>query len=267
MNLFQNKLLEMIKWFHQLCKENHLRYYAIDGTMLGTMRHHGFIPWDDDIDVGMPRQDYRKLEELMKQNTNGRYILETPNTEAKEYCYPYSKLYDTTTTLVENQKYKIKRGLYIDVFPLDGFGTTLEEAKQIFKRIDRKRNLLLAKTSGIRKGRSLYKNISIVLTRIVPINERKLLKEVSESGDVCDFDNAIYGGNTFSAWKLREVMPISYYGKPTLYRFENIEIYGVEQADKYLEQIYGDWRKLPPIEKRVSHHDFIYCDLEKSWLS
>lgn len=267
MNIFQGKLLEMIKWFHQFCEDNNLRYYAIDGTMLGAMRHQGFIPWDDDIDVGMPRQDYRKLEELMKQDTNGQYVLETPNSKAKEYCYPYSKIYDTTTTLVENQKYKIKRGLYIDVFPLDGFGRSFEEAKRNFKRIDRKRNLLLVKTSGIRKGRSLYKNIFVVLTRLVPINERKLLKEVSDPRGVCDFDNSIYGGNTFSAWKLKEIMPISYYGIPTLYRFEDFEIYGVEQADKYLEQIYGNWSKLPPIEEQVSHHDFLYCDLEKSWLS
>ena len=68
------------------------------------------------------------------------------------------------------------------------------------------------------------------------------------------------------AWRLREVMPKEYLGSPTLYRFENIEVFGAEHANEYLTSLYGDWKKLPPIDKRVTHHDYIMCDLTKSYL-
>jgi len=113
----QKYLLEMIRWFHDFCESHNLRYYALGGTMLGAVRHQGFIPWDDDLDVGMPREDYEKLYTLMKYHPGDRYMLETPYSDAPEFNYCFSKLYDTETTLVENLKYKIKRGLYIDFSP------------------------------------------------------------------------------------------------------------------------------------------------------
>ena len=266
MNQIQYKLLEMMKWFHRFCVEHELRYYALGGTMLGAMRHQGFIPWDDDLDIGLPRKDYERLEELMEAKPCERYILETPNSKAKDFCYPYFKLFDTTTTLVENQKYKIKRGLFIDIFPLDGLGYTIEEAKNNYYKVEWEKNILQLKTSGIRKGRSLYKNILILFFRLIPINEKKVLNSVSVAGNVVDFDSAIYGGNTLGAWRFKEIMPISYMGKPTLYQFEDTQIYGAEFADKYLTHLYGDWKQLPPKDKQVTHHDFIMCNLDQSWL-
>ncbi len=109
----QECLLEMLHWFHDFCISHNLRYYALGGTMLGAARHKGFIPWDDDLDVGMPRDDYEKLFTLMKYHPGDRYMLETPYSNAPEYNYCFFKLYDTKTTLVENLKYKIKRGVYM----------------------------------------------------------------------------------------------------------------------------------------------------------
>ena len=234
--------------------------------MLGAVRHHGFIPWDDDIDIGMPRKDYEKLEALMRDYRGEKYILETANTINADFCYPYSKLFDKTTTLVENQKYKIRRGIYIDIFPLDGLGNTIEEAKNNYIKVEKKRNLLLLKTSGIRKGRTFYKNALVLLAKFIPINETRLRIEVSNAANILDFDKAKYGGNSLGAWRFKEIMPVSVMGKPKLYPFEDTEIYGVEHADDYLTSIYGEWKKLPPEEKRITHHDFLLCDLNKSWL-
>ena len=125
---------------------------------------------------------------------------------------------------------------------------------------------MLIKTSGIRKGRSIGKNALILMARILPINEKKLLRQVAFPENILDFDKVLFGGNALGAWRFKEIMPISYMGKPTLYKFESIEIYGAEQAEKYLSHIYGDWRKLPPKEKQVTHHDFVSCELDKSWL-
>lgn len=259
-------LTDILKWFHAFCEANGLRYYALGGTMLGAARHEGFIPWDDDIDVGMPREDYNKLAVLLTEVPSKRYMLETPSTSAKDYYYPFSKLYDTRTTLVENTKYKIKRGIYIDIFPLDGIGNSREESEKNYKGVYNAYNLLLSKVAGIRKGRSLYKNLAVILFRIVPIKPKKLLKNLVDKCQERSWDDCEWGGNLVGAWRFKEVMPRAYMGEPKLYKFEDTVIYGAADADAYLTSLYGDWRKLPPKEKQISHHDFLECDLEKSYL-
>ena len=121
MTELQNRLLIMLKWFHEFCVEHNLRYFALGGTLLGAIRHKGFIPWDDDIDVGMPRADYNKLMELSDQ-IQSPYVLETPQSPAKDFIYAYCKLFNTDTTLIEKRKKNMKRVIYIDIFPLDGLG-------------------------------------------------------------------------------------------------------------------------------------------------
>ena len=80
----QKRLLKILEWFHSFCIDNELRYYIVAGTVIGAVRHHGFIPWDDDIDVGMPRKDYNRLMELLDKEV-GNYYLETPFSDNREY--------------------------------------------------------------------------------------------------------------------------------------------------------------------------------------
>lgn len=261
-------LIDMMRWFHEFCEENNLTYYVVGGTMLGAMRHEGFIPWDDDIDVAMPREDYSKLERLMG-NLGGRYVLETPNSEHADFFYPSSKLYDAETTLVENTRYKIKRGIYLDVFPLDGAGNTKEEGIAYYQKVKFRKNLLLTLTTGIRKGRNLYKNLAVYIMHMLPnwvLNKKKILRSLDALCAQRNFEQYEFGGNLVGNWMEREVMPRGYFGKPQLYKFESIWVYGVEKADEYLTALYGDWQKLPPIEKQKSHHDFLYIDLEKTFI-
>lgn len=258
-------LLDMLKWFHSFCEGNGLRYYALGGTMLGAARHGGFIPWDDDVDVGMPRKDYDKLAKLLEENPNERYVLETPNTSGKDCFYPFSKLYDTHTTLIENTKAKIKRGIFLDIFPLDGIGKSLKESRKNYKNIDFTYNLLLSKASAVSKGRSFYKNVAVVVFKLIPINTKKILRKLVEKCSRYAWEDCLWVGNLVGAWRFNEVMPKAYFGTPQKYTFEDAEIYGVENADAYLTSLYGDWRKLPPKEKRISHHDFLSIDLEKSY--
>lgn len=263
----KEKLLNMMKWFHGFCVENNLTYYALGGTMLGAARHNGFIPWDDDIDVGMPRSDYEKMCIIFNNNPSDVYVLETPKLNDEGYCYPISKLYDTTTTLTEKKRKLVKRGVFIDIFPLDGIGNTEEEARERYKCVEKKYNLLLSKVCGIRKGRELYKNIAAFSLGICPfINVKKLILNLDNLCSKYDYDSHEWIGNLLGAWRFKEIMPKHILGSPTLYQFEDMEIYGAENYDAYLTYLYGDWRKLPPIEKRVTHHDFIFCDLNRSYL-
>lgn len=270
MNELQTKLVDMLSWFHNMCEENDLRYYIIAGTMLGAVRHKGFIPWDDDIDVGMPRSDYEKLRALAKEKGKmGKYLIEYPSLENKEYPYLIAKLYDTTTTFVEKQRRKVKRGIYIDIFPLDGIGDSMEEAAENYKLFYKNFKLNLIISSAFLRRRGLYKNMAVLCGRVISpvfVNKRKLAKKIDGICKRFDFDKSKIVSNLMGGAREKGFIPREYFGTPTLVQFEGLMVYGLEQPELYLKSMYGDFMKLPPVEKRVSLHDSCYCDLNKSYL-
>ena len=268
LNPNQKVLLDMLAWFHEFCKENDITYYAVGGTMIGAARHKGFIPWDDDIDLVVPRKDYKRLISGFKEQID-HYILESPYSGNKDFLYSYSKLYDINTTYTERTRHNCKRGLYLDIFPLDAIGNSEKEAINNYRKFDRKRKLLLTRTCAIRKERSWYKNLSIIACRLIPsflIDDKKLSIEVDEIANNLNKPEYLYVANLGGSYGTKEIVKKEVFGKPTLYRFEDIEIYGPEQYDSYLQHIYGDWRKLPPEDKRTTNHDYVEIDLNKSYL-
>ena len=264
----QTKLLEMLGWFHRYCHEHGLRYYIVGGSMLGAVRHGGFIPWDDDIDVVLPRPDYDRLLSTFTEKTD-HYLLESPYTGNADYFYTYAKLYDTDTTLTEKTKRNCRRGIYIDVFPLDGIGRDEGEMEANFAKIDRLNMFLMTRTCAIRKDRSFYKNAAIALSRLVPsflVKDRELVVKVDKLAASFGYEDSIYVANLMGSYRKKEVMEKRIFGKPTEYKFENIVVDGVEHEDEFLTHIYGDWRKLPPEEKRKTAHEYVEIDLHKSWM-
>ena len=264
----QSRLLEMMKFFHDYCEANNLRYYTVGGTTLGAIRHGGFIPWDDDIDVGMPRKDYEKLIQIFGSVPREGYVIESIYSNNEDFYYAYSKLYDTTTTLIENTKTQVKRGMYIDIFPLDGAGGNEDEALKHYEPIDKKKKLLGLRTIKINTRRTWYKNILLYIVQAMPdaiISEKRLCNQIDSLCKRLDFDNSVFVGNLTGAWGKKEIMPRELFGKPTLHAFESIQVYVQEDTNGYLTHLYGDWRKLPPEEKRVSHHGY-YLDLHRSYL-
>ena len=261
----QSNLLDMMKWFHSFCKEYDLKYYVLGGTMLGAVRHKGFIPWDDDIDVGLPRKDYQRLAEIMQVTDCGPYVIETPYSTSKDYCYPHTKIYDTRTTLVEKKRRNVVRGVFIDVFPLDGLGESEQECRKNYKPINRKYNFLLSIVGGVNKNREWYKNVVVLVARCIPrfiVREKKLLTDLDRLCASIEYDSSTWICNDLGAWRLKEAMPRDVMGVPRIYQFENTEVFGAADYDAYLTRLYGDWRKLPPKEKQVTHHDFVSLDLD-----
>ena len=263
-------LLDMLSWFHEYCVANHLRYYLVEGTMLGAARHQGYIPWDDDIDIGMPRPDYEALKKSIGGRVqDGKYLLETEESENEDYFYLYSKLYDTGTTQIEDRRVQVVRGVGIDIFPLDGIGDTEEEAQKNFKRIGFLTDVLTSRVVAVRDGRKWYKNLAVRLFQAIPrfmINEKKLMKKISLLCQERAFDDCEYVGGLVTTYRAKEIMPRSYYGEPALYQFENIKVYGVRDYDRYLTHLYGDWRKLPPVDQRHTAHLQLSVDLDHSYL-
>lgn len=268
----QHKMLEMMKWFHSYCEENGIKYYMIGGTMLGAARHQGFIPWDDDVDIGVPRNDYIKLLTISKklESKNSIYIIESYQDMNDDYEYPFAKVYDTTTTLIENKRKQTKRGIYIDVFPLDGIkGGTKEEAIHNYSHLIKKLNWLAVMTSEVRSGRAWWKNLAVRMFRVLPksfYSFHSLAASIDHECASADFYKSTFAGNLIGIWREKEILPQQYFGVPTLYKFEDAKFYGVAEPDKYLTNVYGDWRALPPTEKQISHHDYIEINLQKSYL-
>lgn len=269
LNPVQEKLLEMLEWFHNYCHDNNITYYIVGGSMLGAVRHRGFIPWDDDIDVAVPRPDYIKLLEIFK-NQIDHYYLESPYTGNNDYYYTYAKLYDTNTTLVEKTRRNCKRGLYIDVFPLDGVGSTEKEMRTNFVKVDRLNMFLMTRTCAIEKRRGLGKNAAIVASRCIPsfiVNDRNLVVKVDKIAASFGYEKCNYVANLMGAYRKREIMEKRIFGNPTEYKFEDIIVDGVECYDEFLTHIYGEWNKLPPIDKQKTAHNYIEMDLNKSYLT
>lgn len=267
MTPLQKKLLEMLAWFHSFCTEHHLRYYILGGTVLGAVRHKGFIPWDDDVDIGMPVKDYKKFIHLT-QKLPDPYFVETPVSHGERFIYTFTKLYNTQTTLVENQDPPFKRGIYLDIFPLCGLGNTKKDAQKRLAFISKLRFVLMMRIMEIRKERKWYKNFLIYLVKKIPsvFLYNYFLKFIHSYMLNYDFNDFNYVGNPVATWGIKEIMPREYFGTPTLYSFANISVYGPEKPDEYLTQLYGNWRELPPPEKQKSHHGFLYLNLEKSYL-
>ncbi len=268
MNELHEKLLKMLEYFHELCKRENLRYYALGGTALGAARHGGFIPWDDDIDVGMPREDYNKLIALTSKNTD-KYQFEF-FADSKEYIYMFGKMYDTSTTLIENTRYQAKRGIYLDIFPLDGVGDDYEKAIKKVKLVRKKmEHWYWPHVCAKKKDRSFVKKAVIFAIRCAPdfiLSQRKAGKKIEKICTQASFDDNKYIANFFGAWGVREITEKKHFGQPVERDFECQKIMCPEYIDEYLTGLYGDWRTPPPPEKQISHHDYLVLDLNKSYL-
>lgn len=267
----QLMLVDILKTFHDYCEMHSLRYYAAYGTALGAARHKGIIPWDDDIDVTMPRPDYEKLiEQFNDNNINKRYVLESPNSSDKKYMFEYAKIYDTKTTLIENHRHELKRGIFIDIFPLDGAGKTKEEARDALNSINALKYLRYFFVSKISKEMNPVKKAIRFITQstldIIGVHEIDFARKINLLAQKKSYADSDYVGCLGISIGMNGIMPKSYFGKPTLHSFEEIEIYCPEKIEPYLEGLYGNWKELPPIEKRKSDHPFKTLLLDEGYL-
>ena len=267
MNSMQEKLLEIVKWYHDFCIANNLRYYMIGGSMLGSARHKGFIPWDDDIDVGMPRKDYERFLDLTEGKVIDHYTSESFRSGNPDYVFPFAKLYDTNTTLVEIKRIPVRRGIFMDVFPLDGASFS-KRYQQSYNKFHLWKNLLSVMTAEVNENRKWNVNMSIRLAAVIPFHDalvKRLLYLIDHFCKTIDFDNAKTVANLVGSRKSKELLDREIFGTPTLYEFEDTFLYGPELYERYLTELIGDWRTLPPEDKRNGHFTG-YCDLKKGYL-
>lgn len=269
MTPLQSKLLEMLIWLDKYIREHNLTYYIFNGTLIGAARHKGFIPWDDDVDIAMPRDDYVKLCKLLKQPTD-HYVIESTTSDAEDFVYTFAKFYDTSTSMTEYLRKDVCRGVYIDIFPLDGIGNSYKESVKNYKVIERKNMFLMTRVCAYRRDRKWYKNLAIFLSRLIPsffVNEKQLAIDIDAYSQKYSYHDCEYVSFTTSTYGEKDIHKRELLGKPIELQFENRSFLAPEHYDEILTNTYGDWRQLPPIEKRKAAHDFIDLDLNRPYLN
>lgn len=163
-------LLEILQEFHQFCHRENLRYSLYAGSLIGALRHQGFIPWDDDIDVLMPREDYERLFHLYRTSPHPAYLELNDSRTRPGYFYPFMKLEDTRTIMIGKGKERVRIGLHIDIFPLDGMPKSLIAANAYLylHRLFRHAATLASLHLWV-KGRSLPKQLFLFMFKTLTL--------------------------------------------------------------------------------------------------
>ena len=250
--------LELMKRLDKICKDNNLRYSLTDGSLLGAVRHQGFIPWDDDIDIIMPRKDYDKLKDLILNNDYKDVKFMNFSTQ-KDCHYCIGKVYDPNTILEERDIYRVTNfGVNIDVFPLDGLPSDPKLILKHMKKVERLRNLrryaIHTKLSKMNKVISfLYKICSIP---IKIYGYRRINKKTDKLMRKYDYDSSEYVTSLYSDVSCfkHKYFKKDFFDKMHYSKFEDTEFSILDNYDKYLTDMYGNYMQFPPEDKRISGH-------------
>ncbi|MBQ2153956.1 MAG: LicD family protein [Oscillospiraceae bacterium] len=238
------------------CRSHDISYMLIGGTLIGAIRHKGYIPWDDDIDIGLLRPDYDRL--LVEfQSASGHVKLLKPE-QSPNYHFAFCKAIDTRTILIESDK-KHALGVNVDVFPLDSMPDTMEECREHLRHLKRYHNQLIVKYMHLRKGRSPLKNGLILLSRLPLrlIPDRFLLHRIT--GLMMQYEknrSSKYVANLCGAWGEKEIYTRSDFLHPIDAEFEGRQYRIPDCYDHVLRGVYGDYMQLPPESQRITHHAF-----------
>ena len=254
---------DILKHTIEICDKLNLKYYLLGGTLLGAVRHRGFIPWDDDIDIGMPRADYEIFVKEAQRYYPGNVFVQHYTTE-KNMPVAWCKIRRSDTAFMESsiRSLKINKGIFIDVFPLDTYPDSDKERKKIDQK-DRFYKTIISKAytpNSVREVAAKIKNtlVTLFFSYKKAVAKKDQLHKESRKGAMI----ANYNG----AWGKKEIVPAEWYGEGEYLLFENIKCRVPAEYDKWLTQVYGDYMTLPPKEKRITHHDTDYIDLSKSYL-
>lgn len=252
--------LEILKNFALFCDTHYLRYFLSNGTLLGAIRHKGFIPWDDDIDIYMPRKDYMTFLELVGSSFGLHYIVISPY-NSKQYIHTYAKIYDSRTILIEypgTLRYEI--GVYIDIFPVDGLPESIDASNKFFlqmRKLIAKNWLLIAQCHIFRMSPKLYIRIYgyiiSILARI--ICKKYYFKMLDKKARKFDFDTCNYVALTAAGYGNMERIQKRCFAAYHKVQFENYFFNAPIGHHEYLTNIYDDYMKLPPVEERVKRHN------------
>lgn len=270
MNSVQQKELQVLKEVIKILESNGLHYCAIAGTCLGAIRHSGFIPWDDDIDIALPREEYELFRTKLYKQLPPPYK-KMDGDVSVSHSFVFMKIHDSSTTQIEmyakNSPDRFT-GAFVDIFPIDGVPDRVSARKAWAKKLHRLRSLnslrrAKGKTQHINKPPYFLKKIGLFVINLLPYNyfsnaySKYLAKYAFEKSDFIQ-NNGYPAMDT-----VNHIYPKSYFVDTILVDFENIKIRIPREYDKYLTETYGNYMCPPPEEERGNWHNVFISDMDK----
>lgn len=244
--------LKMLSYIDKLCQKNNIKYTLIGGSLIGAIRHKGMIPWDDDIDIGLVYDEYIKLIKVLRENDE--YIL-LDHERNKKYYFPLAKLVDKSTKLIEKDFEPIDEyGVYVDIFCYRTVPSG-KKAKKYFNK-QKKYNFMLGGIKKVNKEKNLFKYIIKIFRYcfVHIIGKEYYFNKIDKLHS--KYEN-IKSDNLLSEWNVysfdNEIKNVDMFKEYIRVPFENIEVSILKNYDEFLRTSYGDYMKLPPEDKRVTH--------------
>lgn len=253
--------LEILKEVQKICEKNEIEFFIIGGTALGAKRHGGFIPWDDDIDIGMTRENYNKFLEISQVQLNNHFFLQTPYTDINS-TNAFAKVRKDNTKFIEwrNRNIKMHNGIYIDVFPYDNIPDAEILRKKQFNKVQRLQKYFVYKqTKELSEKpdgksanvRSFFRKVIHCIFKLVPMKFliSKLEKEMCRYNHIETRTQACL----FFPKYMVECMDNEVLYPIQFVNFENMHVPAPNDIDEYLKTHYGEYMTLPPQSQRVGH--------------
>lgn len=251
--------LQILEEIDRFCQANSIQYFLFAGTLIGAVRHNGYIPWDDDIDICMKRSDYERFFSTFNCSSYSGYLSAICHENDKEYYLAAGKVVDTRTVLIEKTKFKHSIGVYVDVFPMDNLPAEDNKIKALDSKLKKYRWMQTLKTVVPDSKRSMLKNLALYCGEILlrPVSISTIIRKITllaktfahcENEKLADISVFTYG--------MKEVFPASDFAESCKLSFEGKKFNAPINYDDVLSRMYGDYMKLPPKEKQISHHVF-----------
>ena len=270
---FKEKLLATFKFTVSFLEKHNLKYWACGGTCIGAVRHKGFIPWDDDIDIMMPRDDYYRLLELRDTMKGSGYSMACNQDDG--YFYDFGKIMDDSTTIVEWKWLPFVFGVYVDVYPV--YQTDLDEDEidsliayyqtHFYGRFGQVNNHTTLKdvftNHEIDMLRAYFGRHGSLMTRLKGQNRNQLLKEWTEFEKTLNKNRGDKIVSYIEGYLGHKTYKREWFDKLIDMPFEDTTIKVPEKFDDYLTYVFGDYMVLPPEDKRDSHHNKYYTNLKE----
>lgn len=271
-NLDQVKKIELdiLIEFDKLCKKNNLYYVMCGGTLLGAVRHKGFIPWDDDIDVLMPRPDYERLINGINIDISGMpAYMEICSWKHSNSNVPFIKIRDNRTKV--QAKYiddESESSLWIDIFPMDGAPTDDLQLEKLFNKSLRARRLLKVKSARNGEGKTLIKRILKPIIKFIlkPISFKSLCNKIDQVAKTYDYNKCEKVAGVLWGYGPQERIDKKRFMTPIQMNFEGYIFNAPSNYDEYLRGLYKNYMELPPEDKRITHDMEVYMVEEKETL-
>lgn len=245
--------LDILQVVHNFCESNGICYSLAYGTLIGAIRHKGYIPWDDDIDIMMPRPDYERFLRTFDGYHPDLSIQDVYKDES--YYYTFAKVYNNKTKYI---MFGYEGGVYIDIFPIDG----LPNKESLHEFLQQKKKLAsdlwrTAKTYKYEEENKILVFLKYCVKRIIFPSRKKMLAEMREFAQRWSFSNHPLASTDNNSGKL--ILPKEYFTETIMLSFEKYEFCCIKEYDAFLKLVYGDYMTPPPENQRIPpHNNHIY---------